>query len=145
MRKIFEPESIVADLPGIIILSHGPLAGSLIESMKLICGEAENVAAFELHEGDDPDEFCEAFSEAYRRMPEGTVFLVDLFGGSPFNQVTLYALKNEMLPRAVTGVNLGMLLEAVNLRSDQGEDFYEKLEQAGRDAVVDIAKAMGSR
>lgn len=141
MKKTFHPESIIGGLPGIIILSHGPLAGALIESMKLIYGETDNLASLELQEGDSTEEFYEEIATVYEAMPPNSVFLIDLFGGSPFNQVTLYGLKKGIQLKAITGVNLGMLLEAVSLRN-AGGDFSEKLEQIGKDGVMDVAKAM---
>lgn len=46
--KFSKPEKINPDLPGIVILSHGPFAVALLETAQLIFGEADNIAAFSL-------------------------------------------------------------------------------------------------
>ena len=158
--KAMVQEHIQADVPGIVLLSHGPLATGLLGSMRLVYGDAPNIAAFELEEGDDPDEFRARFTEVYEAFPTGSTFLIDVFGGTPFNQVMHYCLERKVEIRAVCGVNLGMLIEAVALRglsvgsassnisgvgssganaSDQ-PDFLDQLEEIGKTAVVNVGR-----
>lgn len=135
----FEADNIDPDLPGVIVLSHGGLAAGIVDSMRLIIGEADNVAYLELEEGDDPDEFGAHFKRIYEAYPAKTVALLDVFGGTPFNQVMAYFLGEKKDIRAVVGVNLGMLIEAVNNR-DMDEDFLDGLEETGRQSVIDLGR-----
>ncbi|HJC82447.1 MAG TPA: hypothetical protein H9696_04515 [Candidatus Anaerostipes avicola] len=101
---------IQSDIPGIILLSHGPLASGLLGTMEMVLGTVDNVTALELEEGDHPEKYRMRIAEIAEAMPEKSVFLMDIFGGSPFNQVIQYFLENGKEIRAVSGMNLGMLL-----------------------------------
>lgn len=76
--KCYKPEKVNKDLPGIILLSHGPFAVSLVDTAKMLFGESENIAAYSLEPGDDIDKYREAFVETINEFPEGSMILVDL-------------------------------------------------------------------
>lgn len=132
-------------IPGILLLSHGPLADGLLKSLNVVYGDADNVAAFQLEEGDNPEEYRKKFVQLYEAMPDKSIFLIDLFGGSPFNQMMTYFLKKGTEIRALCGVNLGMLMQAVAERDDEDSDFLEHLAEAGREAVIDVGMVWKER
>ena len=86
--KVYRQEKLNQDLPGIILLSHGPFAVSLVETAQMIFGDSENIAAFSLEAGDDIDKYREAFVDMIEKFPKGSLIMVDLFGGTPCNQKT---------------------------------------------------------
>ncbi len=75
---------IQSDIPGIILLSHGPLASGLLGTMEMVLGTVENVTALELEEGDHTEEYRKRIAEIAEAMPEKSVFLMDIFGGKSF-------------------------------------------------------------
>ena len=83
--KSFRSENMNPEVPGIILLSHGPFAVSLVETASMLFGDAENIAAYSLEPGDDIDQYRESFVKTLNEFPEGTVIMVDLFGGTPCN------------------------------------------------------------
>ena len=85
--KTYIQETVNPDLPGIILLSHGPLAVSLVDTAKMVFGESENLAAFSFEEGDDADQYRMKVAETLERFPVGSVVMLDLFGGTPCNQM----------------------------------------------------------
>ena len=131
---------IQSDIPGIILLSHGPLASGLLGTMETVLGTVENVTALELEEGDHTEEYRKRIAEIAEAMPEKSVFLMDIFGGSPFNQVIQYFLENSKEIRAVSGMNLGMLMAAVNARQNNDSDMIEEITKMGKEAVINIGK-----
>ena len=135
------PHEIVPDLAGIIVLSHGPLSGALVESAKLIIGDSPNIASLSLDYQDDPCEFRAEFLKIYPKFPEGTLFLVDINGGTPLNQL-LFAIqqeKKEIL--ALSGANLSMLLEAIFARNMvSGKELLRQMESIGKDAVINVTE-----
>ena len=131
---------IQSDIPGIILLSHGPLASGLLGTMEMVLGTVENVTALELEEGDHTEEYRKRIAEIAVAMPEKSVFLMDIFGGSPFNQVIQYFLENSKEIRAVSGMNLGMLMAAVNARQNNDFDMIEEITKMGKEAVINIGK-----
>lgn len=138
-------QDINQSVPGIVLLSHGPLSSGLLGSLRLISGDVDNVAAFQLEEGDDPNEFSNAFIELYEALPEKSVFLIDVFGGTPFNETLKYFLKKGTMIRAVCGVNLGMLMEACVTRENTDHDFFIDLEAIGQQCVIDVHKKWESQ
>lgn len=131
---------IQRDIPGIILLSHGRLASGLLNTLQMVFGDVENVTAVELEEGDNPEEYQAEIAKLYEAMPDKTVFLIDIFGGSPFNQVMQYFLKTGKEIRAVSGMNLGMLMAAVTAREEAGGDYIEQITLQGKEAVIDIGE-----
>ncbi|WP_274954911.1 PTS sugar transporter subunit IIA [Anaerostipes butyraticus] len=131
---------IQSDIPGIILLSHGPLASGLLGTMEMVLGTVDNVTALELEEGDHPEKYRMRIAEIAEAMPEKSVFLMDIFGGSPFNQVIQYFLENGKEIRAVSGMNLGMLIAAVNARQNDDSDMIEEIAKMGKEAIINIGK-----
>ena len=122
--KCYKPEKVNKDLPGIILLSHGPFAVSLVDTAKMLFGESENIAAYSLEPGDDIDKYREAFVETINEFPEGSMILVDLFGGTPCNQVMRHIQETEKPLEVVGGMNLPMLVNEVLAREGiSGKDF----------------------
>lgn len=133
-----ENNTFRADLPGILLLSHGPFCAALLESAQMIAGTAENVVALPLHEQDDINEYGRNAMQTLRAMPEGTIVLFDLASGTPFNQMMMQSGGEAFY--GLCGMSLPLLLEALTLREFmQGEELISALVSAGQSAVVSIA------
>ena len=64
----------------------------------------------------------------------GVIVFTDLFGGSPSNSVA--ANLRDMQFKAVTGLNLPMLIECINMREDMElDELTEHLKEIGKDGV----------
>ena len=145
--KYYKPETVNENLPGIILLSHGPFAVSLLYTARMLFGDAENLAAFSFEEGDDADQYRETFEETIDAFPEGTLILVDLFGGTPCNQVMRYVQERERPLEVVGGMNLPMLLNAVIAREKKnGKEFSLDTVENGKNGIfrVDVERFLQS-
>lgn len=130
---------IPAKPTGILIISHGPLAASLLEAARMICGEIPKAEALAFYEGDNTDKFGDQVRYKLKELGEGTLVLVDLFGGTPFNQLVSKCYDLDFC--SVAGVNLPMLLEAVFLRDKwDGQDLVAKTMEAGSNSIYDVNK-----
>ena len=137
--KCYKPEKVNKDLPGIILLSHGPFAVSLVDTAKMLFGESENIAAYSLEPGDDIDKYREAFVETINEFPEGSMILVDLFGGTPCNQVMRHIQETEKPLEVVGGMNLPMLVNAVLAREEMtGKDFSLDTVENGKKGIFRV-------
>lgn len=129
---------------GILIVSHAPLAGALIESAKMIMGEELPPCDFlHLVLAQDMEAFAEALEQKLDRLDtgDGVLVLADLFAGSPANAVA-YQLQRPGL-ELVTGANLAMVIEA--LSADPATDLLalkEAVLEAGSTSVIDVRKQM---
>lgn len=99
---------------GIIIASHGEFASGIYQSGEMIFGEQANVKACTLMPSDGPENIKEKMSEAIASFEnqDEVLFLIDLWGGTPFNQASALIEGHEDKWAIVTGLNLPMLIEA---------------------------------
>ena len=103
---------------GILIVTHGNFGTELLKSAELIIGKQDNVKTLGLNHGDNVEELCDRVCESIKELDSGDGVLVftDLFGGSPSNVV---ARNMEHLNfYSLTGVNLPMLIEALDSRDN---------------------------
>ncbi|MBP1917028.1 PTS system mannose-specific IIB component [Lederbergia galactosidilyticus] len=99
---------------GIIIASHGEFANGIMQSGAMIFGEQENVKAVTLMPSEGPEDIKAKMKEAIATFDnqEEILFLVDLWGGTPFNQANSLLEEDNGKWAIVSGMNLPMLIEA---------------------------------
>ncbi|MCD7036432.1 mannose/fructose/sorbose PTS transporter subunit IIA [Metabacillus sp. GX 13764] len=99
---------------GIIIASHGEFASGILQSGTMIFGEQENVNAVTLMPSEGPDDVKAKMKEAIGSFEnqDEVLFLVDLWGGTPFNQANSLVEEHKGSWAIVAGLNLPMLIEA---------------------------------
>ena len=102
---------------GIILATHGEFAEGILQSGMMIFGEQENVKAITLHPSDSPESLKERMQEAIATFDnqDEVLFLVDLWGGTPFNQANNLCGEHSNWA-IVAGLNLPMLIEAYSSR-----------------------------
>lgn len=98
---------------GIIIASHGEFADGIKQSGSMIFGEQANVESVTFMPSEGPQDLQQKLRNAVEKVgTDEILFLVDLWGGSPFNQASTL-LKEDPEKRAiVAGLSLPMLIEA---------------------------------
>lgn len=96
----------------LIVSTHGRFSEELVRSSEMIFGKQENIKFVTFEPGESVDDLIEKYKNAIKSMDykDGLLFLVDLFGGSPYNAASRIAINNPDMD-IVTGVNLPMLLE----------------------------------
>lgn len=146
MAVYFEKDRIEKDVPGIIIMSHGPMAVSTVESMKMIMGDdLQNVAAFSLEPGESAEDYSKKVEEALELFPEGSILFADIMGGTPFNTVVLLARKTEKVLYSATGFNLPMLIELASDRVEcSGKELLNKIYEMDDHGIFNITEFLES-
>lgn len=124
----------------LIIVTHGPLSKSLVDSAKIISGDFTNVSTFSLNPGDNIGDFEKEVLEriAKESRTSQVLVLTDIPGGSPTN-ISAIALQ-ELDFECLTGVNLPMVLEAI-LTKDSVLDFEQYVQQvmdAGKNSILNL-------
>ncbi|MGX2974013.1 PTS mannose transporter subunit IIAB [Ursidibacter arcticus] len=123
----------------IIIATHGVAAEQLLKTTEMLIGEQENVASIDFV----PGENAETIIGKYQAKLAGelahcdqVLFLVDTWGGSPFNAANRVADGNENMD-IVTGVNVPMLVETFMARDDNPslQELVEIALETGRGGV----------
>ena len=102
----------------IILASHGEFAEAILQSAQMIFGEQEQIVAATLMPNEGPDDLKAKLDEAVESFGEDAeiLFMVDLWGGTPFNQTSVLYDQLGEKSAIVAGLNLPMLLEALGSR-----------------------------
>ena len=103
----------------IVIGTHGLAAEQLLKTAEMILGTQENVTSIDFVPGENAETLIEKYREKIKDLEtsEGVLFLVDVWGGSPFNAASRIAHDEEQVD-VVTGVNIPMLTETFMARDD---------------------------
>lgn len=103
---------------GIILASHGGFATGILQSATMVFGEQPNVAAVTLMPSEGPNDIKKKMEDAIASFddPEQVLFLVDLLGGTPYNQANGLIDGHEDKWAIVAGLNLPMLITAYSER-----------------------------
>jgi PTS system mannose-specific IIB component len=106
---------------GIVLASHGEFAAGIKQSGSMVFGDQPQVAAVTLMPSMGPDDFRKKLEDAVATFEDKdeVLFLVDLWGGTPFNQVSALSADHPTWA-TVTGLNLPMLIEAYVARMSMG-------------------------
>ena len=123
---------------GVVVATHGEFGNQLLSTLKMILGETEGIVSVGLEPEDSMEIFQEKMEKAVRAAdPKGTgsLVLVDMLGGTPFNVAI------RMLPAAklqvVTGVNLPMLIKIASHRDETDLDALTKdVQKATRESIM---------
>ncbi|MER2002384.1 MAG: mannose/fructose/sorbose PTS transporter subunit IIA [Carnobacterium inhibens] len=99
---------------GIILASHGEFAEGILQSGAMIFGEQENVKAITLMPSEGPEDVKAKMKTAIASFDnqDEVLFLVDLWGGTPFNQANTLFEEHKEKWAIVAGLNLPMVIEA---------------------------------
>lgn len=143
--KVYQSEATDPVTPGLILCSHGPFAIGLLRSLEMLAGHASNVSAFSLEPGDDVNVYRQVIVSQLEAYPEGSIVFVDLFGGTPCNQILRYVQESGQWIEMVTGMNLPILLSAAIMRKTmKGSDLSVALVADGKQSVerIDMEKLL---
>lgn len=112
---------------GIIITTHDHLADSLLKTAEAILGEQSCVETLNIEPGTiGRQEEIEHFANDLLTKVDEVVWLVDMFGGTPFRYAS-YCVINDSRQSLVTGVNLPMVLQALVNRELSASELTEQL------------------
>ncbi|CFQ34081.1 PTS system mannose/fructose/sorbose family transporter subunit IIB [Yersinia aleksiciae] len=102
-----------------MIGTHGAAAEQLLKTAEMILGEQDNVAYIDFVPGENAETLIEKYNDKLTELDtsQGVLFLVDTWGGSPFNAASRIAVDKENY-EVVTGVNIPMLVETFMGRDD---------------------------
>ena len=122
---------------GIILASHGNLALGIQNSTEMIIGKQEKMETCCLYPQEGPQDFLNKVKKAISNLSDckDILFLVDLWGGTPFNQIQ--TLIEEEKGSIITGMNLGMVIEACMARNtvDSSRKIIEQLTVNGKESI----------
>ncbi|WP_019637030.1 PTS sugar transporter subunit IIA [Paenibacillus fonticola] len=130
--------------PWIIIITHGTFGEELKRSAELIIGKLEDVYCFSLLEGMESKALIEEIGTLLTDAPRESIFLTDLYGGTPSNIGAYFAKRDGY--SVICGVNLPMLIEAETRRSlGEWESIEDNIISFGAEGIRNITKIIKER
>lgn len=131
---------------GIILASHGEFALGVKQTGDMIFGEQEQVDVCVLMPENSPEEFRHQVEQVLAKysVDDELLCLVDLWSGTPFNQ--LNQLKEEVSRKIeiVSGLNIPMLLQAYSERFNPKASLNEIVQTISTVGVQGIKTSLGS-
>ncbi len=102
---------------GIVIVTHSQLGDALIDAANFIIGtRPEAIVSVSIDLNENAEKLRKKIAEGIKKVDrkEGVLILTDMFGGTPSN--LSYSFLEEGRVEVISGVNLPILIKAVNTR-----------------------------
>lgn len=128
----------------LVVATHGEFSREIVKSAEMIIGEQDNIASITFKPGEGLEDLANKYQQALSELDtkEGVLFLVDLYGGSPFNTAAKLILMEDNMD-IITGVNLPMLIECLAQRGNSRlETLVDKISQAAVEGVKSLKKTL---
>ena len=129
----------------VFVCTHGRFGEELMKSAEMIAGEAENVFAFSLMPGMQPEDYRAILEKQLEKLGDGKVLcLVDLFGGTPCTTCAILSKTYDM--QVISGLNLAMYIEVTSQKGNYAVDELKSIGLATlRESGKDVVKLLNER
>ncbi len=122
----------------IVIGTHGWAAEQLLKTAEMLLGEQQNVGWIDFVPGENAETLIEKYHAQLEKLDtnQGVLFLVDTWGGSPFNAASRIVVDKAHYD-VIAGVNIPMLVETLMARDDNPsfEELISIAVEAGSEGV----------
>lgn len=122
---------------GIVIVTHSQLGEALIDAAESILGSRpECVISVSIDLKENAEKLRKKITHGIKEVNrnKGVLILTDMFGGTPSN--LSYSLLEEGRVEVLSGVNLPILIKAVNIRQKMNlSEIAETIEEYGKKSI----------
>ncbi|MBW2440159.1 MAG: PTS fructose transporter subunit IIA [Deltaproteobacteria bacterium] len=122
---------------GIVIVTHSELGDALIGAAEFIIGSRpESIESVSIDLSENAEKLRGKIDRGIKKVmgEEGVIILTDMFGGTPSN--LSYSFLEEGHIEVLSGVNLPILIQAVNMRPKMALDqLAANLEAFGKKSI----------
>ena len=128
----------------LILAGHGKLAQEIVNSANMVFGQMDQLDVVTFLPGENTETLKRKYQEIIDQCPEDEeiLFLVDLFGGSPYNAAFEIVMGQKRMD-VITGLSLPMLIDAAGIRMmKEGIKASEVYDELGTDSYVRYCQAM---
>ncbi|HHI96630.1 MAG TPA: PTS sugar transporter [Thermodesulfatator atlanticus] len=129
-------------MTGIIIAGHGRLPEELLTVCAFILGKTEGIQSLSIDPATPAQEIRASFVKAIEEVDQGqgVLILTDLFGGTPSNMALSFL--REGYVEVVSGVNLAMIIKAIQNRDKPPKELAPLVVEAGRKAITQASNLL---
>ena len=122
---------------GIVIVTHSQLGDALIDAAEFILGNRpDTMVPVSIDLKENVDKLRKKIAEAIKQVDnkKGVLIFTDMFGGTPSN--LSYSFLEEGRVEVISGVNLPILIKAVDIQADMElSDLAQNLEAFGKKSI----------
>ncbi|NEG86242.1 PTS mannose transporter subunit IIAB [Pantoea agglomerans] len=122
----------------IVIGTHGWAAEQLLKTAEMLLGDQDNVGWIDFVPGENAETLIEKYQARLAELDttQGVLFLVDTWGGSPFNAASRIVVDKPQY-EVIAGVNIPMLVETLMARDDNPgfDELVAVAVETGREGV----------
>ena len=122
---------------GIVIVTHSQLGDALIDAAEFILGNRpDTMVPVSIDLKENVEKLREKIAEAIKQVDnkKGVLIFTDMFGGTPSN--LSYSFLEEGKVEVISGVNLPILIKAVDIQKDMElNDLAQELEAFGKKSI----------
>jgi PTS system mannose-specific IIA component len=128
---------------GIVIVTHGLLGQEILKTAEFIVGSLDACAAVSIDGVRGPDTLRASIEQAVQSVDraKGILILTDMFGGTPSNLSLSFLDEGKI--EVLTGVNLPMLLKAVQLRKSPLAEAAQNISEHARKSITVAGELLG--
>lgn len=128
----------------IVLASHGEQSKGMLNTVQMLLGEQENIAAYSLYPEQPVTVLTEKLqAEVDRYGAENIIFMTELKQGSPFNAVVSLTRNYDIYH--ITGINLAALMTAIMERDGEGVTagaLCETIMEDSKNTMLDVRKLL---
>lgn len=125
--------------PNLILMSHGNLASTLIESAKMILGDLpeDYYDVIHLHTDNTFAQIENQLKELLEKYEDNQILIMtDIYGGTPFNIASRFYRKSDNIS-LISGMNLDMVLEYFSSDLDYNiSKFIDEIISVSKDSIA---------
>ena len=129
---------------GIIVLTHGNLGHSLVETLCMLTHEdIPQTKAMSVDVTQAPEKAHATIAQAIKQLDsgDGVLILADMFGGTPSDMGFTFLEEGKI--EVITGVNLPILFKAVDGRRKATlPELAEQLEKIGKTSICRASQVL---
>ena len=122
---------------GVVIVTHSQLGEAFIEAAEFIIGtRPDTMVSVSINLNEHADKLREKIAKGIKTVNrhKGVLILTDMFGGTPSN--LSYSFLEEGRIEVISGVNLPILIQAINKREEMElSELAESLEAFGKKSI----------
>lgn len=127
---------------GVIVATHGNYADGLKSTLKLVCGDMENLRTINYTSDMTFEDLENKYDEVVKSLGEyeKIFILTDIFGGTPFNRAVMKYAGNENI-KILAGVNFTLLYSALTVEGDSFEEDAEEIIEEAKNEIAEFKPA----
>jgi PTS system mannose-specific IIA component len=126
---------------GILLITHDTLGEALLQcACHVLNKRPEQIMQLGVAAGDDPNDLLPLAKKLLKLIDagEGVLVLTDIYGASPSNLAGKLLQPGKI--EGLAGVNLPMLLRAINYRDKGMDTLISRATGGARDGVINMLK-----